>query len=223
MADFLKLLKVLGAVAFVALAGITLGWLGTRGPKTAPPTASGVPTITSGTRPGGIISSHPISAVSTGDVGVSSGQQKTESVPPPVLNLITNWEDRLDDILAGEQPEKAKARSLLALFPQLPSDGQLEVAQHLANLVEDEDYPPLGRFLTNSALPEDVLDVLFSDLLNRPNSTKISTLLDVAREPKNPKAAEAKDLLELFLEEDYGNDWVRWQKKAAEWLKDNPD
>ena len=48
-------------------------------------------------------------------------------------------------------------------------------------------------------------------------------LLDVARDPKNSKSAEAKDLLELFLEEDYGTDWATWQTKMTEWLKENPD
>jgi len=40
---------------------------------------------------------------------------------------------------------------------------------------------------------------------------------------QNPKAGEAKDLLELFLEEDYGTDWNKWQAKMQQWLKDNPD
>ena len=40
---------------------------------------------------------------------------------------------------------------------------------------------------------------------------------------RSAKAREAKDLLELFLEEDYGADWTKWQTKMDEWLKANPD
>jgi len=138
-------------------------------------------------------------------------------------DLITNWEDRVDEILTSSVPEADKARKMLEMFPRLPEGGQVEVAQHLANLVSDQDYPSLGRFLTNSALPEPVLDVLVADVLNRPNSVKLPALLGVARDPQNPKAGEAKDILQLFLEEDYGADWNTWQAKVDQWLKDNPD
>jgi hypothetical protein len=140
-----------------------------------------------------------------------------------LVALTNDWSEQLDDILGADSPEREKAKQLLAMFPNLPKDGQEEVAQHLTNLVDDEDYPSLGKFLTNSVLSEEVLDVLFTDLFNRPNPLKLPLLVDLARDPKHPKAAEAKDLLELYLEEDYGNDWARWRAKAAEWLKENPE
>jgi hypothetical protein len=59
--------------------------------------------------------------------------------------------------------------------------------------------------------------------LNRPNKLKLPVLVEVARDPANPKAGEAKDLLELYLEEDYGADWNIWVQKVEQWLKDNPD
>jgi len=62
-----------------------------------------------------------------------------------------------------------------------------------------------------------------ADALNRPNSLKLPSLLDVARDPQNPKAGEAKEVLQLFLDEDYGSDWTTWQAKMDAWLKDNPD
>ena len=109
------------------------------------------------------------------------------------------------------------------MFPRLPEDGQVEVAQHLSNLVEDEDYASLGQLLKNAKLPEPVLDVLMGDLLNRPNAVKLPLFLDLARDPAHAKAEEAKDLLELYLDEDYGTDWNKWQQKMREWLKENPD
>jgi hypothetical protein len=47
--------------------------------------------------------------------------------------------------------------------------------------------------------------------------------LEVARSAQHPRAEEARDFLELFLEEDYGDDWNKWQIQVQEWLKDNPD
>jgi len=155
------------------------------------------------------------------------------SNPPPVepvittaqatTGLITNWEDKLEEILTADGEDSDKAKQLLAMFPHLPEEGQVEVAQHLSNLTADKDYAPLGSYLTNSSTSEEVKDVLMADLLNRPNSLKLPLLLDVARDPTSPKASEAKDILELFLEEDYGTDWPTWQSKMQQWLADNPD
>lgn len=139
------------------------------------------------------------------------------------LGLITDWEDKVDGIISPEGDEKDKAQKLIQIFPNLPPDGQEEVAHHLSNLVSDEDYAPLSNFVTNSALPEAVLDVFVEDVFNRPNSIKLPLLLDIAQDPQHPRAAEAKDVLELFLEEDFGSDWSKWHAKMDQWLKDNPD
>jgi len=136
---------------------------------------------------------------------------------------MADWESRLDDILGSDSDETQKAKQMLAIFPRLPEEGQVEAAQHLSNLLADAEYAPLGKFLKDSKLPEPVLDVLIVDVLNRPNGLKLPLLLEVAREPQHPKAAEAKDLLELYLEEDYGTDWNKWQAKLEQWIKDNPD
>ena len=138
-------------------------------------------------------------------------------------NLLTDWEEKLDEILGSGGDETGKAKQMLAMFRRLPAEGQVEVAQHISNLLPDEEYAPLGKLLTDPKLPEEVLDVLVMDLLNRPNSLKLPLLLELARDAQHPKAVEAKDLLEVYLEEDYGSDWNKWQAKLDQWMKDNPD
>jgi hypothetical protein len=138
-------------------------------------------------------------------------------------NLITDWEERLDTILGAEGAPEAKARQLLEMFPRLPEAGQTEVSKHLCNLTADQDYAPMAQLLANPQLPPEVLDTLLADSLNRPNSLKLPALLEVARAPQHPKAAEAKEVLGFFLETDYGEDWQKWQDKVQEWLKENPD
>jgi hypothetical protein len=136
---------------------------------------------------------------------------------------LPGWEEKVDAILTADIPDNEKAKKMLELFPQLAPDAQEEVAHHLSNLVPDEEYAPLGNYLTNAAMPEAVLDVLLEDVFNRPNSVKLPLLLDIARNPQHPKATESRDVLELFLEEDYGNDWSKWQARMDQWLKENPD
>jgi hypothetical protein len=145
------------------------------------------------------------------------------SAPPPTNTFMTNWEEKLDAILTSDKPDPDKAKDMILMFPQLSPEAQEEIAHHISNLTPDENYAPLASFLTNSALPEAVLDVFTEDVLNRPNSIKLPLLLDIARDQNHPKAGEAKDILELFLEDDYGTDWTKWQARLDQWLKDNPD
>ncbi len=150
----------------------------------------------------------------------STAAATNSSTVTGTTNLVADWEDKLDEILGSEADDTNKVKQLFAVFPRLPEDGQSEVAQHLANLVADENYAPLGQLLRNAKLPESVLDVLMGDALNRPNSVKLPLLVDIARNPQHPKADEAKDLVELYLDEE---DPAKWPQKLQEWLKENPD
>jgi hypothetical protein len=223
MSKFVTVLKWAGAVAGVICVGLLFGWLGWRDKSvvipqpSAPVVTSGAPTSQEATTP-----SAPVAPpTEKGPRTRPHPSSPTLSVAP--ANLITNWEDRLDEILAAENSESDKAKQMLEMFPRLPEEGQTQVAQHLSNLTADEDYGSLGQYLTNSTLSEQVLDVLMADLLNRPNSLKLPLLLEVAREDQNPKAGDARDILELYLDGNYGNDWAQWQAKMDQWLKDNPD
>jgi hypothetical protein len=142
---------------------------------------------------------------------------------PNMSGSDTNWEEKIDDIVGSDDPDTNKVQKLYALFPKLPPDGQEEAAQHLSNLVDDEDYAPLGAMLKNDKLPEGVLDELLADVLNRPNNLKLPLLLDVASDANHAKHDEAKDLLELYLGEDYGSDWNSWRQHMTTWMQQNPD
>jgi hypothetical protein len=226
MNNSFKVLQVLGIVAFIAVVGVAVGILVTKGKEdSAKPGVAGPGAPETGSN---LVAPPPVTLAARRPLTTTPAPIKTAGrtnleVTPGNGNVITNWEDRLDEVLGAETDEKQKAQQLLAMFPNLNEEGQIEVAQHLSNLVEDEDFPALASYATNSALPESVLDVLLSDALNRPNTMKLPLLLEIAQNPNHPKATEAKDLLELYLEEDYGNDWARWTAQMEAWLKDNPE
>jgi hypothetical protein len=154
---------------------------------------------------------------------VKAQTNENPGAPKVAPGQMADWDEKVSDVLGAEGDEKDKAKKLIDMFPHLPPEGQEEVAHHLSNLVADEDYAPLSNFVTNSALPEAVLDVFVEDVFNRPNAVKLPLLLDIAQDPQHPRASEAKDVLELFLEEDFGSDWTKWHAKMDKWLKDNPD
>ena len=214
------------AVVGVAVAIIIIGFI-IKGQKGSNPSAgeSG-----SETNPHGPIAEKgksprpepPIYKPSTNPVVRTNPPRILPPVSPTNGNFMTNWEEKLDAILTSEKPDPDKAKEMIDMFPKLSPEAQEEIAHHISNLTPDENYS-LGQFLTNSTLPEAVLDVFTEDVLNRPNSIKLPLLLDVAKDPNHPKAGEAKDILELFLENDYGTDWTTWQANLDKWLKDNPD
>lgn len=224
-----KILMGLGILVAVVGTGLGIGWLATRGgPPPVPPEPI---------QPASVEPAHTIPAVAKHTArpvtptvrpqkmaaAVPTAIQTAPAAVAPVPNLLTNWEDKVDEILSADSDDTNKVQQLFAMFPSLPADGQEEVAQHLSNLVEDEDYTALGKLLSDAKLPEDVLDVLLSDLLNRPNATKLPMLVDVALNPAHPKAEEARDLLELYLDEDYSKQPDLLRQKLLEYLKNNPD
>jgi hypothetical protein len=225
-----KVLTIVGILAAVIGIGVLIGTLASQGPTIQVNTVPEVPetpvTPTHTSPPPEVTTQtqrvKPMARVLTNRIAShASPVQVATPTNLPVLN--TNWEATLDQILASDEEDTNKVKLLFAMFPTLPPDGQEEIANHLSNLVEDEDYGQLGTLLNNPKLPEEVLDVLLADLLNRPNTTKLPLFLEVAFTPDHPKAAEARELLELYLDEDYGSDKVTWQKKMQEWLKENPD
>jgi hypothetical protein len=221
-----RILTALGIVAGIAAVGILIGWLGGKGPAPKIQPVAESPDPAASTPPGaaapaGAKSPPQQSATVAAENPSSSAALTSAPVAPP--NLITNWEDKVDDILGSENEETNKVKQLFELFPRLSEEGQTEVVQHLSNLVDDQDYAPLGQLLENAKSREPVLDVLMADVLNRPNSIKLPLLLDVAQNSDHAKAAEAKEILELYLDEDYGADWGKWQQAMQEWLKENPD
>jgi hypothetical protein len=145
------------------------------------------------------------------------------NVTAAATNGMADWEDRIDEILGADTEVSDKAKKLLELFPKFPETGQVEAVQHLSNLLDDENYPAMGHYLTNMNMPASVLEALMDDALNRPNSMKLPLFLEVARNPNHPRASEAKDDLEFYLDEDYGTNWKLWEQKLQEWLKENPD
>lgn len=230
-----KMLIVVAAIAAIVVVGVGIGYLAGGNSARVPPPQS--PDSTSGAGAG-----DPHSSVATTDQSTpaQNAQPMTPIVEPQPLaptqsNIIaqtptnppaanTNWEDTVDDIVGSDDQDTNKVKQLFALFPKLPADGKEEVAQHLSNLVEDDSYGPLGDLLKDDTQPQGVLDELMSDVLNRPNSLKLPTLLDVAEDPNNPEHDEAKDLLELYVGSDLSVDnWNGATNAVNNWLQQNPD
>jgi len=134
---------------------------------------------------------------------------------PPV---IAEWENKIDQALRTNLGEKETAQLLINMLPSMPPEGQAEAAQHISNLLLDEDYQRIAPMVKNPNMPEEVLDVFVTDLMNREDAVKLPVLLDIAKIPNHPHQEEAKTDLEIFLDEDYGDNWVQWEGAMKKYL-----
>ena len=156
---------------------------------------------------------------------------ETHAAPPPAADttapaagialtgVAPAWEATIDQILRSNVSEAQMAQMLIAILPTLPEDGQIEAANHIVNLLPDSEYASVRPIVLNASLPESVLSVFFTDLMNREDPTKLNAFLDIAQEPNHPFHDEALSDLQIYVGEDYGDDWGKWKSAVAEYLK----
>jgi hypothetical protein len=157
----------------------------------------------------------------------ASGNYVTQApVQPGWTNKLEDvdsrpWEQRLDGILLGAGEVNDKADMILKLMKVAPTDAEVELAQHLINMVQDDHYDGAAELLTNATTQPAVATVLMNDLLNRRNTLKLPMLLAIARNDDHPLKDQAKDMLELFLQADYATNWDQWASAVDTWLQQN--
>ena len=217
MNNWPKVLRGLTLLAIAAGLGTLIGWLASRQGDVAP---------------------VAVPAMNTQPMAVAPQAVENPALPRPAPIIIheadhlpqtsgmdtgmPDWEQKLDDILLGDDDENGKADKILALIPLAPPDAQQELAQHLVNMVQDDHYDGTAQMLTNAATPPDVSNVLMNDLLNRNNELKLPMLLAIARNDNHPLKDQALDLLGLLTQEDNGTNWDQWSADIAAWLQNNP-
>ena len=155
---------------------------------------------------------------STPEPSAQTGNPDNETEKAPAKPLA-DWEVKIDNVLRANADETQTALMLINMLPTLPPEGQAEAAQHISNLVLDKDYNRIAPLVKNPGLSEDVLDVFVTDLMNREDEVKLPVLLEIAKIPNHPHHEEAATDLQIFLDEDYGQDWVKWDAAMKSYLK----
>ena len=132
---------------------------------------------------------------------------------------LAEWEVKIDQVLRANADEGQTAQMLINMLPTLPKEGQAEAAQHITNLVLDKEYSRILPLVKNPGLAKEVLDVFVTDLMNREDTVKLPVLLDIAKIPNHPHHEEAVSDLQIFLDEDNGTDWAKWDTALKSYLK----
>ena len=167
------------------------------------------------------VSKKPVSAASDPKPLVAFARESTPtSFGAPVV--VTNWQAQVSQVLISHRSPSDQGNTLVAMLPQTPAEGQVDVAQHASRLLPDASFASFGSQLTNAATSAAVRRVVFADLLSRPNSVKLPWLIEVARSPVDNQSGEALLILKSILREDYGTDWNAWRERTVIWMMENP-
>ncbi|MEO5802815.1 MAG: hypothetical protein ABIR24_04740 [Verrucomicrobiota bacterium] len=198
------------------IVGGGIGWWASRNPHSRPePTPQPpAPTVTI---PDEVIPDPP-------------AMTNVEVIPPAVaVSADTNafepaqWEEKLDEILGdADDDTDRKANQLLDMMPKVDLEAQIEIAGHVVNLINDKEFVArAAKYLTNAEVPEAVASVFMNDLYNRDDTVKLPLILEIAKNEMHTLRDEAKDLLELYIEEDYGTNWNQWEESMNKYLKEH--
>ena len=133
------------------------------------------------------------------------------------------WEEKIESVTgANNLAETAKVRRLLEMIPALPEHGLTTAAEEAVKRTTDADYnavllPVLANPLTHGMVQQ----VLFANLMERPDAIALPALLRIARSQGHPFAKYALENLNLLLRADYGADWLEWEAAIAASLASN--
>jgi len=154
----------------------------------------------------------PDSSVGDETADPSSGEEMLAEVP------LQPWEEAINRILESDEENQQVAAQLMALLPTLPPEGQVEAAQHMVNLTDDESYQNAAAMLLNPATTGDVAEVIYSDVLNRPNTVKLPVMVSILRTPGHRLRDETLSTLQIFLGEDLGDNPEAWNAAVQNYL-----
>jgi hypothetical protein len=203
----------------LVLSGVVIGglWLFYVG---LPARHEDAPNVPLETHRASLAQASPKSLPPTGQARRAAARISAEETQP---SDGSSWQDSLENVLASNELNEHKAQSLINLMRESPEPGQIEIVHHLVNLVDDNHYAMTGILLTNRQTSTNVLDVLTSDLLNRPNSVKLPAFVQILRIENHPKAGEARELLQHYVDNDFGADGNAWDQAVQAWLKDHEE
>lgn len=215
----------IGIIGLFAVAGLVVWWATQQGKlPTVPVSITQPPRQTSNTAVAvGTNHENNSGDVATGTQSdlANNGAQPTGDGTPTEVPAPKTWEDHLDDILLSDDDNNIKADQVLSLLQTTAPENQEELAQHLVNLAQDDHYEGTSNLLMNINTQTNVSEVLMNDLLNRNNTLKLNTLLQIVKTPDHPMRDNAREMLELFVQEDHGTNYAEWDKAVADWLKEN--
>lgn len=148
-------------------------------------------------------------------------QTPTPAMPAGGEKLTTVEEGDLmiDEILRSNKEIPAMARDLHNLVKKLNSEAQVNASRHLVNLTSDEDYGLIAGYLVDAKMNPDVIEVLFSDLMNRKRELQLPLFMNILKNPQHPQNEQVRNVMTILAGQDYAQDFAAWDKWSNEEIR----
>jgi|GEM_PF-716345 hypothetical protein len=154
-------------------------------------------------------------AVKSADTLLGSTTPKIDmSGAPNRLITVEEGDVMIDEILRSNKEIPQMARDLHDLVKKLNGEAQVNASRHLVNLTSDEDYGLIAGYLTDAKMNPDVVEVLFSDLMNRNRILQMPLFMNLLKNPAHPQNEQVRNVLTILAGEDHGTDWAKWDAWA---------
>lgn len=144
------------------------------------------------------------------------------AVPKPRTDQLMTAEEGdqyIDGILRSNKPTAEMARDLQKLVAKFNGEAQVNASRHLVNLTADEDYGLIAGFLTDPKFNPDVIEVFFSDLMNRNRKLQMPLFMTILKNNAHPQNEQVRNVLTILAGEDFGSDWTKWDAWALKELQ----
>jgi len=148
------------------------------------------------------------------------GAEIKPSMPATQLTTAEEGDVLIDEILRADKEIPEMARDLHELVKKLNGEAQVNASRHLVNLTSDEDYGLIAGFLVDQKMNPEVIEVLFSDLMNRDRTLQLPLFMNILKNPQHPQNEEVRNVMTILAGEDFENDFTAWDNWASNELKD---
>ena len=122
-----------------------------------------------------------------------------------------------------KMPDTEKVERLLTMVSELSGNGKKIAMDYATQLITDEDYLRQRPRLLRLANSDELREVVMLDMLTRDDGIKMPSLVELLSAPSETTRSEAREILALFLEQDYGTDPKKWHEPLMKWLAENED
>lgn len=138
-----------------------------------------------------------------------------------------DWEQEiitLSERLDLDDDHKAVAL-LNKVFTLADEPAKVVALEHAAKHMSDEQFKrSKGQIYSlNDIGSGDMQEAILRDILTRAENVRMPALVDLLKRPPFPGQEEVREILEAYLDVDYGMDVPKWEKAVREWLIENDE
>jgi len=112
---------------------------------------------------------------------------------------VRRWDALVDAVAERKDaPDRAQGERIKKAFEELDPRDKLPAINQALNLIPDEQFATLYPILYDKEQPEEVLDAIFNDALNRDETIKIPLMKELRKDKTHPMFFESARILDVI-------------------------